>query len=230
MPRRTIPPDLRQLIEVIADALENTDRKRSNRIILEAIDKIRRSRHPKPRKRPGPKLPNPLLIFVACETVLTSLEAQKSWDELTRKSITVAVQEHLKDQEQPLVYSIATLRPYVDWFVNIILVWEDSPPRVRYKVHTIKKREHWHDADVKRLDATRRLAAFPRHPRRVLGFTVERWTQLTMDHFLKEQPSLQSYYPPALKERLTLATVFWASRSRQSLLSDWENHFRDPVS
>jgi hypothetical protein len=145
------------------------------------------------------------------------------------------VQEHLKNQEQPLGYSIATLRPYVDWFLNFILVWEDIPPRVRYKVHTIKNSEHWHDADVERLDATRRVAAFPRRPRRVLGFTVERWTQLTMEQradllknrFLKEQPSLQSYYPPALKERLILATVFWVTRSRHSLLSDWENHFQN---
>jgi hypothetical protein len=73
-----LPPDLCQLIDFIADALKSDDRKRSNRIILEAIDKVRRARHLKPRQRPGPKLPNPLLIFFAYEAVLASPEAQKS--------------------------------------------------------------------------------------------------------------------------------------------------------
>jgi hypothetical protein len=235
MSRKTIPPDLRQLIDVIADALEIDNRNRSNRLILNAVNNIRRARHPKARQRPGPKLPNPIPIFLACEEVLESNEAEKSWDQFTLRSITVLVQKRLNSQSPQLVYSSATLRPYVQWFIYFILVWDDVPPRLRYKIHTVENVEHWHDADVTRLNATRRLAAFPRHPRRVLGFTEEQWTRFTdqrredllKEHFIKRQ-SLS--YSPALKNRLVLATVLFVTRSRRSLLWESANYFKGTVS
>jgi hypothetical protein len=220
MPRKKLTPNERQLLQLIRDPAQ------SEAAILSAIDQIRRA---PPRRRPGPALMNPLEIFLAIEKILESDEARKSWGKLTVDHITKAVQEFLRGQQ--LIASSARLRPYILWFLYFIVACEDRPPRLRYKVSTVKNPDYWHEADVARLDATRRLAAFPRHPRRVLKFTAAKWTRLTTEQrtqllarkFLKEDPPLDlRYYSPELKNRLCLATWIWCTRAHHSLLSDWK--------